>query len=292
MHHEAGVKIVTAGGRPRPGPIQAMGGTRGALDYDADSLDLDILNAESLNETLNTILPNRDVSFRFDEANFNLRDQVRNDSNFPLQFSQEPADCRIFYTPSTYNNYTALWQYAADAIWKSPSLCVSLSPTNSSESANLNDKAEDIVALEPRRVNEDSGGPPIGTLCSTKVPNFCGDLICVQSPSCKGNTFLPNTYQCQIACGGNARSCARGQTCMSASASSCPFPGIAGTSCNYCDAKQVTRQTCHATSTTNQVPHGLQNTVNGAPARPAQAELVNERGPQSHGDAILWGFED
>jgi hypothetical protein len=54
----------------------------------------------------------------------NLRDQVRKGQTTPLQFAYEPADCRIYFTPKTIANYTALWQYAADAVWNNPALCV------------------------------------------------------------------------------------------------------------------------------------------------------------------------
>ena len=39
-----------------------------------------------------------------------------------MQF--EAADCRIFYTPLTFNNFTNLWKHAANAIWTNPELCV------------------------------------------------------------------------------------------------------------------------------------------------------------------------
>ncbi|KKY31337.1 putative peptidase s41 family protein [Diaporthe ampelina] len=59
------------------------------------------------------------------DAGINLRDQVRQDDETPLQFTYEAADCRIFWTPKTIFSYAALWQYAADAIWSNASLCVS-----------------------------------------------------------------------------------------------------------------------------------------------------------------------
>lgn len=57
-------------------------------------------------------------------AQINLRDQVRKGETIPLQFIYEAANCRIFYTPQTFYNYTALWKYAAAAIWSNPTLCV------------------------------------------------------------------------------------------------------------------------------------------------------------------------
>ena len=47
MHHQAGVRTVVAGGRPEPGPMQAVGGSRGAQVYDALALDEDIEFAKS-----------------------------------------------------------------------------------------------------------------------------------------------------------------------------------------------------------------------------------------------------
>ncbi|KAH0534195.1 hypothetical protein FGG08_007206 [Glutinoglossum americanum] len=130
MHHEAGVRVVVAGGRPSTGPMQAPSGSRGARSYATYALDANIGFTQLLladqNSSEVTFLPNRtqalDVYVTF--ASINLRDQVRKDETIPLQFAYEAADCRIFYTPQTIYNYTALWQYAADAIWSKPSLCV------------------------------------------------------------------------------------------------------------------------------------------------------------------------
>ena len=41
MTHQAGVRTIAVGGRPEAGPMQASGGTRGALAYGADLLDED-----------------------------------------------------------------------------------------------------------------------------------------------------------------------------------------------------------------------------------------------------------
>ena len=57
-------------------------------------------------------------------ASLNIRDQIREGSDVPLQFAYEAANCRIFYTPQTIFNYTNLWTYAADAVWNKPELCV------------------------------------------------------------------------------------------------------------------------------------------------------------------------
>jgi len=132
MHHEAGVRTVVAGGRPSTGPMQAVSGARGAQYYTSDLLDSDISTAIDLNETANEVLPPREEDVFITYLTFNLRDQIRKGETMPMQFVYEAANCRIFYTPSTIFNYTALWTYAANAIFTTPSLCVKDSTTSAS----------------------------------------------------------------------------------------------------------------------------------------------------------------
>ena len=124
MSHQAGVRTVVAGGRPVTGAMQAASGTRGAQVYDTSRLDDDIQRAIGINSSTSNYLPNRTEAFLVDYASFNIRDQIRMNESTPLQFLYEAADCRIFYTPSTFANYTNLWIYAANATWWTPQLCV------------------------------------------------------------------------------------------------------------------------------------------------------------------------
>ena len=125
MHHQARVKTVVVGGRPSYGPMQAPAGTRGARSYSAGFLDEDFTRTVNLNETTHGLLPTRKHDIWVRHAGLNLRDQIRMQQNaIPLQFVYEAADCRIFYTKETYNNYNRLWRYAAEAIWSNPSKCV------------------------------------------------------------------------------------------------------------------------------------------------------------------------
>jgi len=128
MHHEANVRVVVAGGRPSTGPMQSSGLSRGALSYDAGTLDSDIAFAQYLLENTTDINRNAFYNTTTDMwvtyAQLNLRDQVRQGDAIPLQFAYDAADCRIFYTPQTFYNYTNLWKYAANAIWSNSSLCV------------------------------------------------------------------------------------------------------------------------------------------------------------------------
>jgi hypothetical protein len=126
MTHQAGVRIIAAGGRPTTGPMQGASGSRGAAVYSADFLDSDFTFVASLNNTAAALLPqNRnDTGMFIIYAGFNLRDQVRLGDPVPLQFKYEAADCRIYYTLANVYNMSRLWRDAAHAAWDDQSLCV------------------------------------------------------------------------------------------------------------------------------------------------------------------------
>jgi hypothetical protein len=125
MHHEAGVRTVVVGGQPSYGPMQAPSGNRGAAYYTSGDIDININYTESINTTTVDHLPIRtDNDFYITRLGVNLRDQIRKSEYVPLQFLYEAANCRIFYTPQTIYNYTNLWNYAANAIYSKPELCV------------------------------------------------------------------------------------------------------------------------------------------------------------------------
>lgn len=91
---KVGAKTVVVGGRPIIGPMQAVGGTRGAEVYDAASLDADMYFASQWNATAAQSLPQDrvDLNYTVYNAAFNLRDQIREGEYQPLQFAYEAAD--------------------------------------------------------------------------------------------------------------------------------------------------------------------------------------------------------
>ncbi|KAL8698577.1 MAG: hypothetical protein Q9201_006494 [Fulgogasparrea decipioides] len=160
MHHQAGVRTVVVGGLPEAGPMQIPAGTRGAEAYSALSLDYDISFAASINSTAAALLPqDREIDFSITYAGFNLRDAVRKNDPTPLQFQDEPADCRIFYTAPTVYNFENLWNYVIDAMWRNPSLCIagSASPFDPSTASNspaappsqLSERSVDVIPSIP-----------------------------------------------------------------------------------------------------------------------------------------------
>lgn len=125
MTYQAGVRTVTVGGRPTNGPMQAVGGSRGAASYDSGVLDANFVFASSINDTAANLLPQvRDPNIYTTYFGFNLRDEVRPNDTEPLQFKYEAANCRIYWTLSNAYNMSRLWRDAASATWDNPSLCV------------------------------------------------------------------------------------------------------------------------------------------------------------------------
>jgi hypothetical protein len=127
MSHQAGVRTIAVGGRPSTGPMQAVGGSRGARIYDSSELDsdFDFVSNKIEDSAAAAQLPNRsDTGMWVSTAGINIRDHVRGDDATPLQFKYEAADCRIYYTLDNVFNMTRLWRDAAAAAWDNPSLCV------------------------------------------------------------------------------------------------------------------------------------------------------------------------
>lgn len=128
MRHDAGVKSVVIGGRPTYGPMQTPSGSRGARHYDLESLNIDVLNAfgvaDYVNQDVSILGSLNNSGVFYYSGGVSLRAQVREGETVPLAMQFEAADCRIFWTPETFNNFTNLWRYADSAATTLPSLCV------------------------------------------------------------------------------------------------------------------------------------------------------------------------
>jgi len=110
MHHEAGVRTVVVGGRPETGPMQAPAGTRGALSYDSVSLDVDIGNAETINITTTSYLPDRaeDQAVWISTASFNMLDQVRSELEIDINSIQHVESNRTALTQAANLGYESI----------------------------------------------------------------------------------------------------------------------------------------------------------------------------------------
>ena len=144
-------KTLVFGGRPspsngRPEPMQLVGGTRGSEQYDWSRL------ADVANETLYyvqgrssdskpTLTPDEishykdlmpifpdEFPLNFRGGSLNLRNGYSKDSDIPLQFVNDPAKCRLYYTRANILEPATTWTDAADAIWGSKG-CVAVDET-------------------------------------------------------------------------------------------------------------------------------------------------------------------
>lgn len=223
MHHEAGVRTVTVGGRPSTGPMQAASGSRGAELYSSSDLDADFEVGENLNATAAALLPSRTEDVFVLYAGINIRDQIRKGQNIPLQFLYEAANCRIFYTPYTFRNLTKLWEYAADAIWAKPELCVQGSTGYASTGKALNTTSphkgagimnanttheiintfqlnQDTADLPPEFAGQENDG--LKKSVDARIGQLCGD-------SAGGSGCGSKGLKCMVAtvCGHTAHQC-------------------------------------------------------------------------------------
>ncbi|KAI9773497.1 MAG: hypothetical protein M1839_002079 [Geoglossum umbratile] len=293
MHHEAGVRVVVAGGRPTAGPMQAPSGSRGARLYTTDVLDANIEFTQLLLQDKNSpqvnFLPNRtlalDVFVTY--ASINLRDQVRKDETIPLQFAYEAADCRIFYTPQTIYNYTALWQYAADAIWSKPSLCIQGSTGFATTGTNKTDfvgppsgtpgtfsnltthlnshNISSIAHLTSLNDGLDAEFRPRNNLAintkSCSTTSDCPDgFICASANTCQSNGKVGPSLQCLPKCFVSLSPCPRGGRCHLQSSSGTAV-GSQNVQQGFC-APAANAQKCGNDATPGQ--------VNVGPAPPAK----------------------
>ncbi|KAL4967677.1 peptidase S41 family protein [Aspergillus stella-maris] len=146
LMRQAGVRTVVVGGRPDLSAMQAA-------IYSASQLDQDILLVQQIDNSTTGLFPDRTNDFVTSIFRVNLRDQIRD--GLPLQFHYEPADCRIFYTPWTWYNYTNLWKYAGDAVWTNSKLCVMNSsqphPATPASSSEL--QAQSQPSASPMAIN-------------------------------------------------------------------------------------------------------------------------------------------
>lgn len=134
MRQQGGVKYVALGGRPNTNITQAVGGVKGTNDLPYDALFYyaeQVFLTPQLNSVAyynTTILGNyTDLPLlRSTAAVVNARDGLRqgDETETPLQFVYEPADCRIFYTPEMTIDISASWRAVADSAFRGINHCV------------------------------------------------------------------------------------------------------------------------------------------------------------------------
>lgn len=133
---QQGVRTIVFGGRPQNGPMQGVGGTRGALGLSLSVYgELFAGYKEAAEKSLNTSTPllTKEQLARWDQivprplsefplvfpngATNLLNNYGPSDSETPLQFLYEAAECRRFFTLDNYIDQETVWSSAADAMF-------------------------------------------------------------------------------------------------------------------------------------------------------------------------------
>ncbi|OCK81559.1 hypothetical protein K432DRAFT_434049 [Lepidopterella palustris CBS 459.81] len=135
MKAQGNVSQVVIGGTPKTGPMQGVGGSKGAQVYSFDLVHKEALDAynfladyqDQLNGTElgDLVFAQRPLMRSSYSANgqarsaINLRDNIRegDTTNTPLEFVYEAADCKLFYTAGMVNDVSLVWKAAVDSEW-------------------------------------------------------------------------------------------------------------------------------------------------------------------------------
>lgn len=148
MRTQAGVKSIAMGGRPQPGPIQGVGGIKGAQILAWSDIFSYAQTALRTASEAQTAILRRLTSYpinRSSSTGINVRDNILPDNlndGLPAQFVREETDCRLFYTQAMITDVTALWKAAANAAFNGAK-CVA---------GGLPKRAVDVERSEKRRV--------------------------------------------------------------------------------------------------------------------------------------------
>lgn len=133
------IKTVAVGGRPQTGPMQSVGGVEGAQVFDledigqAASAAFFLATPEQQSQLNNSELGILAEGYVLDRAAqpgaagaVNGKNAFSHtDAQTPLQFLNQPANCRFFYTKDMIYGPEAVWKRAVDAAFNDPNqFCV------------------------------------------------------------------------------------------------------------------------------------------------------------------------
>ncbi|KAF2121232.1 hypothetical protein BDV96DRAFT_594448 [Lophiotrema nucula] len=198
MREQGHVQTISIGGRPQNGPMQTIGGTKGAQVLNMGSIVS--LFGQALQVTLETM--GLAVAKRVENTAFgaiinttqlyirtshlsasnplfgrvNSLDNLRqNDTEqVPLEFIYEAADCRLFETLASRQDPTVLWKLAVDAKWGNGK-CVD---------GSMGDKtAIGVVTNQTFNANNQQNltEPTSGAVTSTKASGMMVGIVAIVS---------------------------------------------------------------------------------------------------------------
>ncbi|KAF1828840.1 hypothetical protein BDW02DRAFT_593007 [Decorospora gaudefroyi] len=144
LKNQGAVRTIALGGRPQPGPMQGIGGTKGAQVFSWDDIQLRMQAtfflgspAQQMEWVESDVGRTAFASQIFTRSAYvngrvaggvNLKDNLRlgDTSATPLQFMFEAADCRMWVTSAMVTDVTAVWAGVADRMFRTngSSACV------------------------------------------------------------------------------------------------------------------------------------------------------------------------
>ena len=170
MRTQAGVKSIAMGGRPQPGPIQGVGGIKGAQILAWSDIFQYANTALKTASAAQAAILRRLTSYPINRASssgINVRDNILPDNlddGLPAQFVREETDCRLFYTQEMITDVTALWKAAASAAFNGAK-CVA--GGISKRNVGIDSGKENV---EKRRSQTPTVKKPLRKRSSKKVP--------------------------------------------------------------------------------------------------------------------------
>ncbi|KAL5348963.1 hypothetical protein ACLOAV_006388 [Pseudogymnoascus australis] len=126
MRRLGGVRTVVLGGRPAFGPMQAVGGTRGVLVEPWEAIEASVaatladFGTAAQKKKWASYLPKQFPIAMANPPSVNFRSGYHPGSDTPMQFLNESANCRMFYTPAMLTNVTHIWETVARLAWAIP----------------------------------------------------------------------------------------------------------------------------------------------------------------------------
>ena len=135
LKNQGAVRTIAIGGRPQPGPMQGVGGTKGAQVFSWDDIQVRMqaiyfLGSPEQQKQWDTmdlgktafaqqLFKRSAYSGGQIAGGINLKDNLRlnDESGVPLEFMYEAADCRMWFTAKMISDVTEVWKGVADRMF-------------------------------------------------------------------------------------------------------------------------------------------------------------------------------
>jgi len=156
MRTQGGVKSIAMGGRPIAGPIQGIGGIKGAESLGFEDVwkyaQLASKNGTAAQQKILSKLGLLPIS-RSSSSGINVRDNIVPDhvsDGLPGQYVVEYSECRLYYTEPMVTDVTAMWKAAADSAFNGKA-CAAGSLPKRDLVADENERRANTAEVRARR---------------------------------------------------------------------------------------------------------------------------------------------